>query len=43
MGPGKLAHIVVLFANPLEVDPWEVRDIMPEEKIREGEIVYKNR
>ncbi len=41
--PGKLADMVVLSANPLEVNPWEIRNIMVEKTIIGGDIVYENR
>jgi predicted amidohydrolase YtcJ len=41
--PGKLADMVVLSANPLEVDPSEIRNIVVEKTIIGGEIVYENR
>jgi len=40
--PGKLADMVVLSANPLDVDPWEIRNIAVEKTIIGGEIVYEN-
>jgi len=39
---GKLADLVVLSENPLEVDPWEIRYIKVEKTIIGGEIVYEN-
>jgi len=41
--PGKLADMVVLSASPLEVDPWEIRNITVERTIIGGEIVYENK
>jgi len=41
--PGKLADMVVLSDNPLEVDPWEIRNITVEKTIIGGEIVYENK
>jgi hypothetical protein len=38
--PGKLADMVVLSGNPLEVDPWEIRNITVDQTIIGGEIVY---
>ena len=40
--PGKLADMVVLSENPLEFDPWEIRNIKVEKTIIGGEIVYEN-
>jgi predicted amidohydrolase YtcJ len=39
--PGKLADMVVLSHNPLEIDPWEIRNITVEKTIIGGEIVYE--
>jgi predicted amidohydrolase YtcJ len=39
--PGKLADMVVLSHNPLEIDPWEIRNIVVEKTIIGGEIVYE--
>ena len=39
---GKLADLVVLSDNPLEVDPWEIRNIKVEKTIIGGEIVYQS-
>jgi len=41
--PGKLADMVVLSDSPLEVDPWEIRNITVEKTIIGGEIVYENK
>ena len=38
---GKLADLVVLSRSPLTADPMEVRDIVVEETIKQGETVYK--
>lgn len=40
---GKLADMVVLSDSPLEVDPWEIRNITVEKTIIGGEIVYENK
>ncbi|HTY77671.1 MAG TPA: amidohydrolase [Candidatus Bathyarchaeia archaeon] len=37
---GKLADLVVLAQNPLEVDPWAIKDIEVEQTILGGEIAY---
>jgi predicted amidohydrolase YtcJ len=34
--------MVVLSGNPLEVDPWEIRNITVDQTIIGGEIVYGN-
>ena len=39
---GKLADLVVLSKNPLEIDPWEIRNIKVEKTIIGGEIVYQS-
>jgi predicted amidohydrolase YtcJ len=41
--PGKLADVVVLSDNPLEIDPSEIRNIAVEKTIIGGEIVYENK
>lgn len=41
--PGKLADMVVLSNNPLEIDPSDIRDIRVEKTIIGGEIVYENK
>ena len=41
--PGKLADMVVLSDNPLEIDPSEIRDIAVEKTIIGGEIVYESK
>ena len=37
---GKLADLVVLGQNPLEVDPWAIKDLLVERTIIGGEIVF---
>jgi len=39
--PGKLADMVVLSHNPLEIDPWEIRNIKVERTIIGGETVFQ--
>ncbi len=39
--PGKLADMVVLSHNPMEIDPWEIRTIAVEKTIIGGEVVYE--
>jgi predicted amidohydrolase YtcJ len=39
--PGKLADMIVLSADPLEVNPWEIKNITVEKTIIGGEIVYE--
>jgi len=40
---GKLADMAVLSENPLEVDPWEIKNITVEKTIIGGEIVYEKK
>ena len=40
--PGKLADMVVLSDSPLEIDPWEIRNITVEKTIIGGKIVFNN-
>jgi predicted amidohydrolase YtcJ len=37
---GKLADLVVLGANPLTVDSWQIKDVPVEKTILGGEIVH---
>jgi predicted amidohydrolase YtcJ len=37
---GKLADLVVLAENPLEVDPWAIKDIAVERTIVGGDVAY---
>jgi predicted amidohydrolase YtcJ len=37
---GKLADLVVLAENPLDVDPWAIKDVVVEKTIVGGEILY---
>jgi predicted amidohydrolase YtcJ len=41
--PGKLADVVVLSDNLLEIDPSEIRNIAVEKTIIGGEVVYENK
>jgi predicted amidohydrolase YtcJ len=40
LSPGKLADLVVLGADPLRVDPGEIKDIPVEQTIVGGHVVY---
>ena len=37
---GKMADLVVLSANPLTVKPMQIREIVVQETVKEGEMVY---
>jgi predicted amidohydrolase YtcJ len=37
---GKLADLVVLAQNPLDVDPWAIKDVVVEKTVVGGEIAY---
>ena len=39
--PGKLADLVILEKNPLQVDPLKIKDIAVVETIKEGKTVWK--
>ncbi len=39
--PGKLADLVILDKNPLNVDPMTIKDIKVVETIKEGKTIYK--
>ena len=39
--PGKLADLVILDKNPLEVDPTTIKDIQVLETIKEDKTIYK--
>jgi predicted amidohydrolase YtcJ len=41
LAPGKLADLVILSANPLDVDPLTIATIKVEETIKEGVTIYK--
>ncbi|MYL37020.1 amidohydrolase [Halobacillus litoralis] len=40
---GKLADLVILDKNPLQVDPMEIKDIQIEETIKEGRTLYRKK
>jgi len=42
IGQGKLADLVILDKNPLEIDPMNIKDIQVVEMIKEGESLFKN-
>lgn len=42
LAPGKLADLVILGDNPLEVSPEAIRHIPVIETIKEGETIYRN-
>ncbi len=39
--PGKLADMVILSANPLTVEPMQIKDIKVLETLKEGQSIYK--
>lgn len=39
---GKLADLVILDQNPLKINPADLRSLIVQETIKEGETVYKN-
>lgn len=41
LAPGKLANLVILDQDPMEVDPMVICDIRVVETIREGETLYR--
>jgi predicted amidohydrolase YtcJ len=41
IGVGKMADLVVLSANPLNVEPMRIREIIVQETVKEGETVFK--
>ena len=43
LGPGKLANLVILDGNPLQVDPMTIKDIEVVETIKEGKTIYNAR
>jgi predicted amidohydrolase YtcJ len=38
--PGKLADLVILDRNPLEVEPMSIKDIQVVETIKEGATIF---
>ena len=40
--PGKLADVVILSDNPLEIDPAEIRNITVEKTLIDGKVVYEH-
>jgi predicted amidohydrolase YtcJ len=43
LDPGKLAHLVILSANPAKVDPDTIDQIKVVETIKEGKSIYNAR
>lgn len=41
LAPGKLADLVILDKNPLQVDPMDIKDIRILETIKEGQTIYR--